>query len=282
LLESAVRSVADLDEPDELNPIRARVRADEAALVAVGLEPGAAARRARARIFGSRPGTYGAGLAVALDTGRWKDRDELAGIFLGWSGYAYGAQGGVFAEQSLRERLARVDAVVHNQDNREHDVLDSGEYYEFLGGLGAAVELARGAPAPLYHGDHSNPASPRVRALREELARVLRSRALNPKWIAAARRHGYKGGAEMAATVEYLLGFAATTALVDDYQFALVGDAYVLDPQSRAFFGEHNPAALREITERLLEAMQRGLWREPGAYREALEDVLLDTEEGAA
>jgi len=283
LLESAVRSVAELDEPEEQNPIRARVRADEAALVAQGHERDTAARRARARIFGSRPGTYGAGLGGALDTGRWQDRDELARIFLGWSGYAYGVDGGgVHAEQSLRERLARVDAVLHNQDNREHDVLDSGEYYEFLGGLGAAVELTRGAPAPLYHGDHANPAAPRVRALREELARVLRSRALNPKWIAGARRHGYKGAAEMAATVEYLFGFAATTALVEDYQFALLGDAYVIDGDSRAFFAEHNPAALREITGRLLEAMQRGLWREPGAYREALEDVLLDTEEGAA
>jgi cobaltochelatase CobN len=283
LLESALASVAELDESDEQNPIRARVRADEAALVASGLEPGAAARRARARIFGSRPGTYGAGLSPLLDTGRWQDRADLARVFLDWSGYAYGAElGGVPAGQSLRERLARVDAVVHNQDNREHDVLDSGEYYEYLGGLGAAVELARGAPAPLYHGDHANPAAPRVRALREELARVLRSRALNPKWIAAARRHGYKGGSEMAATVEYLFGFAATTALIEDYQFALIGDAYVLDADSRAFFAEHNPAALREITGRLLEAMQRGLWREPGAYRETLEDVLLDTEEGAA
>ena len=283
LLDSAVRSVAALDEPDEQNPIRARVRADEAALVARGVDATEAARRARLRIFGSRPGAYGAGLGTLIETGRWREREDLARAFLAWSGYAYGAElGGIPAERSLGERLAQVDAVLHNQDNREHDVLDSGEYYDFLGGLGAAVELSRGAPVPLYHGDTANPAAPRVRALREEVARVLRSRALNPKWITAARRHGYKGASELAATVEHLFGFAATTALVEDYQFALIGDAYVLDAETRAFFVEHNPAALRDIASRLLEAMQRGLWREPGAYREALEDVLLDAEEGAA
>jgi cobaltochelatase CobN len=175
-----------------------------------------------------------------------------------------------------------VDAVLQNQDNREHDVLDSSDYYEFQGGLGAAVERARGRAVALYHGDNSNPAAPRVRLLREELARVLRSRVVNPKWIAAARRHGYKGAAEMAATVEYVFGYGAATGLVEDYQYALVSEAYVLDADNRRFLGEQNPAALREMTERLLDAMQRGLWREPGAHREQLEQVLLDAEEGSA
>jgi cobaltochelatase CobN len=283
LLDSAVRCVSELDEPDEQNPLRARVRADQATLAARGLDAAEAARRARQRIFGSRPGAYGAGIGPLIDAGGWQRRDDLARAFLRWSSYAYGGEHEVMSDElGLGERLAQVDAVVHNQDNREHDLLDSAEYYEFLGGLGAAVELSRGAPAPLYHGDHANPGAPRVRLLREELARVLRSRALNPKWVAGARRHGYKGASEMAATVEYLFGFAATTALVADYQFALLSDAYVLDAESRAFFAEHNPGALREITARLLEAMQRGLWREPGAYRDALEDVLLDAEEGPA
>jgi cobaltochelatase CobN len=142
------------------------------------------------------------------------------------------------------------------------------------------VELLRGRAPALYLGDHHNPEAPRVRSLQEQVARVLRSRVVNPKWIAAARRHGYKGAAEMAATVEYLFGYGATTGVVDDYQFALVSDAYLLDADNREFLNEHNPAALREMTERLLEAMQRGLWREPGEHREALETLLLDNEEG--
>jgi cobaltochelatase CobN len=283
LFDSALRSVAELDEPSEQNPVRARVLADQRALVASGVDAAEAARRARYRVFGSRPGAYGAGLQSLIDSGRWADRGELADAYLGSSAYAYAAEAAaVPARESLESRLAQVDAVLQNQDNREHDVLDSSDYYEFQGGLAVAVERLRGRPATLYHGDHANPAAPRVRLLDEELARVLRSRVVNPKWIAAAQRHGYKGAAEMAATAEYLFGYAATTALVHDYQFAMLTDAYLLDADNRRFLGEFNPAALREITERMLEAMQRGLWREPGAYREQLENLLLDVEEGAA
>jgi cobaltochelatase CobN len=287
LFDSAVRSVAELDETDEQNPVRARVRADERALQSKGVEAVLAARQARYRVFGSPPGAYGTGLASLLDSGRWRDRQDLAQVFLAWSAHAYGgdasaAEGyGVPARSSLEAQLQAVDAVLHNQDNREHDVLDSSDYYEFLGGLAASVELVRGRPAALYHGDHANPAAPRVRSFGEEIARVIRSRVVNPKWIAGARRHGYKGASEMAATVEYLFGFAATAGLVEDHQFALVSDAYLLDEQNRRFLVEHNPSALREMTERLLEAAQRGLWREPGERRAALEELLLDVEEGA-
>jgi cobaltochelatase CobN len=117
--------------------------------------------------------------------------------------------------------------------------------------------------------------------LREEISRVVRSRVVNPKWIAGVRRHGYKGASEMAATVDYLFGYDAATGVIDDHQYALVSDAYLLDADNRAFLHEHNPSALREMTERLLEAMQRGMWQEPGHHREALEALLLDVEEGA-
>jgi cobaltochelatase CobN len=147
--------------------------------------------------------------------------------------------------------------------------------------MSAAVEVARGTQPALYHGDHSNPEAPRVRSLREEVARVIRSRVVNPKWLDGARRHGYKGAAEMAATVDFVFGYDAATDVVDDHQYALISDAYVLDQDNRSFLSEHNPSALREMTERLLEAMQRGMWREPGTYRSALEDVLLDAEESA-
>jgi cobaltochelatase CobN len=283
LLDAAVRAVAELDETDDVNPLRARVRSDEQALLVQGVAREEAAHRARFRIFGSKPGAYGAGLQGMIDHGIWRDRRDLGAVYLEWGGYAYGAaEAGVPAREALHTRLSNVDAVLHNQDNREHDVLDSGDYYEFHGGLGAAVELARGRPAALYHGDHHNPEAPRVRSLREEISRVIRCRVVNPKWIAGARRHGYKGAVEMAATVDYLFGYGATTGLVDDYQYALVSDAYLLDSSNRAFLAEHNPSALREMTERLLDAMRRGMWQKPGAHREALESLLIDAEEGAA
>ncbi|MEO8178747.1 MAG: cobaltochelatase subunit CobN [Deltaproteobacteria bacterium] len=284
LFDCAVGAVAELaDESDAQNPVRARVQKDEAALRERGVDPAQAARRARFRIFGSKPGAYGAGLQHLIDRGAWQDRQDLSGAYLAASQYAYGAsEAGVPARESLETRLASVDAVLQNQDNQEHDVLDSSDYYEFQGGLSLAVELLRGRPAALYHGDHHDPEAPRIRSLKQEVARVVRSRVVNPKWIAAARRHGYKGASEMAATVDFLFGYGATTDVVDDHQFALLSDAYVLDADNRRFLTEHNPSALREMTERLLEAMQRGLWREPGAYRQALETLLLDTEEGAA
>jgi len=283
LFDSTVCAVAELDESEAQNPVRARVQRDEAALCDRGLEPSEAARRARFRIFGSQPGCYGAGLQSLIDRGAWQDRGDLSSAYLAASQYAYGAlEAGVPARESLETRLASVDAVLQNQDNQEHDLLDSSDYYEFQGGLSSAVEALRGRPVALYHGDHHDPEAPRIRSLKEQVARVVRSRVVNPKWIAAARRHGYKGASEMAATVDFLFGYGATTGVVEDYQFALLSDAYVLDAGNRDFLSEHNPSALREMTARLLEAMQRGLWREPGRYREALETLLLDSEEGAA
>jgi len=282
LVDAAVRAVAELDEPASVNPIRARVLADRAALEATGVAPEDAARRARFRIFGSKPGAYGAGLQALIDGGAWRDRSQLGEAFLDWGGYAYGVdERGAPARELLRSQLGHVDAVLQNQDNREHDVLDSDDYYQFQGGISAAVELARGERPALYHGDHSNPAAPRIRSLREEIGRVFRSRVVNPKWISGVRRHGYKGAAEMAATVDFLFGYDAATDVVDDYQYAALSDAYLLDADTREFLARENPSALREMTERLLEAMQRGMWQDPGAYRAALEDVLLDAEEGA-
>jgi cobaltochelatase CobN len=280
LLDAAIRAVADQDEPEHLNPLRARVLRDEAALVARDVTHEDAAARARTRIFGSKPGAYGAGVASLLERGAYRDASDLARAYLDWSGYSYGATGyGLHARSELETQLTHVDAVLHNQDNREHDVLDSGDYYEFQGGLASAIQHVAGRSAALYHGDHANPEAPRIRALHEEVSRVLRSRAVNPKWIAAAQRHGYKGASEMAATVEYLVGYSATTGVIEDHHFALVTDAYLLDADNRAFLAEHNPAALSEMTERMLDAIERGLWQNPGERREALADLLIDAEE---
>ncbi|HGN8601224.1 TPA: cobaltochelatase subunit CobN, partial [Pseudomonas aeruginosa] len=189
------------------------------------------------------------------------------------------ADDGTPARERFAQRLERLQAVLHNQDNREHDLLDSNDYYQFQGGMLAAVETLRGAPVASYHGDHSQPDNPRIRTLKEELNRVVRARAVNPKWIAGMKRHGYKGAFELAATVDYLCAFDATSELIDDHQYALLADAYLLDAETREFVRQHNPQALRDMAERLVEAQRRGLWQEPGAYREALENLLLDVEE---
>lgn len=280
LFDAAVQAVAALDEPDDLNPLAAKVRAERQSLLDAGLDTEAAARQAGWRIFGAKPGAYGAGVQGAIDGRLWQSREDLAEVYLNWGGYAYGGSDeGTAAREQFAQRLSQVQAVLQNQDNREHDLLDSNDYYQFQGGMLAAVESLSGAKAASYHGDHSQPDLPKIRSLKEELNRVIRSRAANPKWIEGVKRHGYKGAFEMAATVDNLFAFDATTELIDDHQYALLADAYVLDPSTREFIRQHNPHALRDMTERLLEAQQRGLWQEPGEYREALENLLLDIEE---
>jgi cobaltochelatase CobN len=280
LFDAAVQAVAALDEPDDLNPLAAKVRAEREALMLSGLDEDAARRQAGWRIFGAKPGAYGAGVQGAIDGRLWQSREDLAEVYLTWGGYAYGGSDeGTDAREQFAQRLSQVQAVLQNQDNREHDLLDSNDYYQFQGGMLAAVESLSGKVAASYHGDHSQPDLPKIRTLKEELNRVIRSRAANPKWIDGVKRHGYKGAFELAATVDNLFAFDATTQLIDDHQYALLADAYLLDPATRDFVREHNPHALRDMTERMLEAQQRGMWQEPGEYREALENLLLDIEE---
>jgi cobaltochelatase CobN len=214
-----------------------------------------------ARIFGAKPGSYGAGLQALIDTGAWETRGDITDAVLAWGGFAYG--NGAYGAAAVDEFVARLkatDAVLHNQDNREHDILDSDDYYQFQGGLAAAVETLKGTTPRLYHGDHARPEKPVIRALGEEIARVVRGRAANPKWIAGVMRHGYKGAFEIAATVDYLFAFAATTDAVQDHHFDQLFDAYVGDDAVRRFMAENNAPALAEMAARFREAIDRGLW----------------------
>ncbi|MEO1197926.1 MAG: cobaltochelatase subunit CobN [Pseudomonadota bacterium] len=261
LFDSAVQAIADLDEPDDANPIAARVRREAETLRLGGMNGEVARRRAGYRVFGSMPGAYGAGLQALIDEHIWSERSDFADAFLAWGGFAYGggAQGSA-ARSELEARLAKVDAVVQNQDNREHDLLDSDDYYQFEGGLAATVEALKGAAPRIFHNDHSRPERPVIRSLEEEIARVVRGRAANPKWIQGVMRHGYKGAFEIAATVDYLFAFAATTHAVRDHQFDQLFEAYVQDEVVDSFIADANPPARIEIAERFLEAIERGLW----------------------
>jgi len=262
LFDSAVRAVAALDETEDENPIAARVIGEATDLRNQGLSAEDAALQAGFRVFSSMPGAYGAGLQALIDERLWESRDDFAEAYTAWSGFAYGrgTEGEALGETFTR-RLGSVDAVVHNQDNREHDLLDSDDYYQFEGGLSAAVERARGMMPVVYHNDHSRPEAPVVRTLEDEIARVVRARAANPKWIEGVMRHGYKGAFEIAATVDYLFAFQATTGAVKDHHFDLLFDAYLGDDDVRSFIADSNGPALAEITARFREALDRALWR---------------------
>ncbi len=259
LVDSAARAVQALDEPDETNPAAARMRGGENT----------------ARVYGSKPGAYGAGLQALIDERIWSSKADFAEAYLEWGGYAYGAGAeGARDREGLEQRLGQVEAVVQNQDNREHDLLDSDDYYQFEGGAAAAVETLQGRARPVYHNDHSRPERPVIRTLDDEIGRVVRSRVVNPKWIEGVKRHGYKGAFEIAATVDYLFAFAATTGAVKSHHFDMVHAAFLEDEEIRDFIAEHNAPALAEIAQRLGEAIERGLWQPRSNSARALIDRL--------
>jgi len=261
LFDRAVRAVGALDEPGDQNPIAAAMRADALSLVEEGKSENEAALAAGHRIFGSKPGAYGAGLQGLIDGGDWKDKNDLAKAFLNWGQYAYGDQArGTPERDRFAARLTNIDAVVHNQDNREHDLLDSDDYYQFEGGLAAAAEVLAGRQPHSYHNDHSRPERPLTRTLEEEISLVMRSRVVNPKWLNGVMRHGYKGAFEIIATVDYMFAFAATTGAVKTHHFDLAFAAFVADEKVSAFIKENNPYGYDEMVEKFGDALERGLW----------------------
>jgi cobaltochelatase CobN len=232
------------------------------------------------RIFGAKPGAYGSGILPLLESRNWRSDDDLAAVYLAWGGYAYGRSGmGVPAGDAMRRRFAAIEVAVKNQDNREHDIFDSDDYLQDHGGMVATIRALTGRQPHAWFGDSANPAAPRVRSLAQEAARVVRSRVLNPKWIQAMARHGYKGAFELAATVDYLYGYDATARVVEDWMYERVTAAYVADPEVRKFMEQSNPWALRSIAERLLEAHERGLWEAPSSSAlDSLRSAVLEGE----
>ena len=268
----ATALVAALEEPDADNPLAASARREGSS----------------ARVYGSAPGAYGAGLQGLIDSGQWKERTDLGAAFLNWSCWRYDSEaagagsGGLKAQADragLEQRLGAVQVVLHNQDNREHDLLDSDDYYQFQGGLSAAVERVSGRRPALWFGDHSRAARPRLHRLERELDKVLRSRVLNPRWIEAMQRHGYKGGFEMAASLDYLFAYDASTGRVPDWGYGAIADQWLGDGQVLAFLKSSNPWALRDMAERLLEAHHRGLWEGAQHHQlERLRQLVLESE----
>ena len=277
LFDSAVKAVADLDESPESNPLAAQVKQEIQDWESTGLSREEAKVRSHFRVFGSKPGAYGAGLQGIIEAQNWTDDADLATAYINWSSYAYTASSssnlagdvpevkqsewGCSAPEAFTKRLGQMQIVLQNQDNREHDILDSDDYYQFQGGMTAAIRNLQGKNPATYFGDNSIPENPKVRQLREEIARVYRSRAVNPKWIEGAMRHGYKGAFEIAATVDFLFAYDATANCVEDFMYEGIAQAYIFDEKVHAFIQSNNPWALRDMAERLLEARQRGLWQ---------------------
>jgi len=265
LFNAAVEKVAMLDEDDTKNPIKARFKSEQKEWIDKGLSEEQAYERALYRVFGSKPGAYGAGLQVLIDGQNWESQDDLAQVYINWSGYAYyGSQNeGRSAHKSFEKRLENIEVVIQNQDNREHDLLDSDDYYQFQGGMTSAVTKIKGEQPETYFGDHSRPDNPKIKTLKEELLKVYRSRVVNPKWMNGMRDHGYKGAFEMAATMDYMFAYDATTNQIEDFMYEGITEAYLFDEDNKKFIEKHNKWALKDMSERMLEAIQRDMWKNP-------------------
>jgi cobaltochelatase CobN len=262
LLDDAIRAVSELDEPPDQNYLRAHVEQD--------VDRHGDRRRATSRIFGSKPGAYGAGLLPLIDARNWRSDADLAEVYAVWGGYAYGrGLDGREARADMESSFRRIAVAAKNQDTREHDIVDSDDYFQYHGGMIATVRALTGRSPAAYVGDSAVTDAVRTRTLAEETKRVFRARVVNPKWIAAMQRHGYKGAFELAATVDYLFGYDATAGVVDDWMYTQLAQSYVFDVVNRTFMEKSNPWALRGITERLLEAADRGMWAKP-------DDAVLD------
>ena len=240
MFDAAVRAVSQLEEP-------------------IGENPLAGAPDAR-RIFGAAPGRYGVGLGARLAEGDWSTRDDLAAVYLAATSHAYGANGdGETAAGVFATRVADADAFVHAQDMPGQDALDSDAFAEHEGGFAAAAAMLDNAPA-VYHVDATRPGETRVRTIAEDVARALRARATNPRWLRGQMRHGHRGAAEIAETVDNLFAYAALTDAAPSRHFDLLFDATCGDEVLRAFLKSANPQAADAIARKFEEAARRGFW----------------------
>lgn len=201
-------------------------------------------------------------------------------MYTTWGGFAYGrGLDGAPAADDMRTAYRRITVAAKNTDTREHDIADADDYFQYHGGMVATVRALTGKSPEAYIGDSTRPESVRTRTLSEETSRVFRARVVNPRWLEAMRRHGYKGAFEMAATVDYLFGYDATTNVVADWMYEKLAESYVLDEQNRKFMEQSNPWALHGIAERLLEAAERDMWEHPEQRTlDGLRQVYLETE----
>ncbi|EJN06952.1 cobaltochelatase subunit CobN [Herbaspirillum sp. YR522] len=280
LIDDAVQAAIAADEPEHLNFVRRNYLRETAQSVAQGLGQAEAAARAGYRVFGAKPGSYGAGILPLIQERNWTDAADFAQAYVNWGGYAYGRRvQGADCRDAFRQRLGSVQVALHNQDNREHDIFDSDDYLQYHGGMIATIRALSGQQPRHYFGDSHDPGRAAVRDLKEETLRVYRSRVVNPKWLASIQRHGYKGGLELSATVDYLFGYDATAQVMDDWMYQQLADTYGFDPEMRAFLEQANPWAQNAIAERLLEAASRGMWEQPDeATLEQLRQLYLHSE----
>ncbi|WP_278522667.1 cobaltochelatase subunit CobN [Clostridium cochlearium] len=279
LVDKAVQMVAFLDEPDDKNYIAKHVREEIASAIAKGKEIKVAKEEACYRIFGSKPGTYGAGVNNLINTKKWKNFKDLGDVFTSWGCYVYGEKNyGKTSPEIFKKRLSNLDVAVKNIDNRERGMMDSDDFYSFHGGMIAAVKTHKGKESKAFIGDSSEIERVKTRTVSEEMRHEFRARILNPKWIESMKKHGYKGAGDISLTVDYAFGWDATAKAMDEWMYEDLAKKFVLDKNFTKWMKSVNPWALQNITERLLESIQRNMWNADKEMEQKIKKVYLRVE----
>ncbi len=279
LLEEAVNLVSQLDESEEINYIKKNMNEDIGQLLKEGYSLEESERLSKMRIFGCPPGTYGAGVGVLICSKQWDTREDLGRAYVNWSSYAYGSDfHGTKVENIFTQRMKKSEVTVKNESSIEIDMLESDDYFVYHGGLVAAVKYASGKDPKSYSGDASNPERVKIKNLKEETARIIRARILNPKWFEGLKRHGYKGAQEVSGAVDIFFGWDATAEVAEDWMYDRITETYIENRENREWLEEHNPHAVLNISERLLEANQRNMWRASQEKLEILRKIYLNIE----
>ncbi|WP_457742819.1 cobaltochelatase subunit CobN [Thermococcus sp.] len=279
LIDEAIEKVVTLDEPSEMNYIRKHYVEHIKKLIELGKSFEEAQRFARFRVFSAPPGAYGAGVNLAVESSGWRGDEDLAKVWIQWSGYAYGKDThGVEAHEALVLSLKEVDVINRNHMSDEHDPTNCCCYFAHHGGFKAAVDALTGKNAEVVQTDTRDISDPKIVEVKVELERVVRAKLLNERWIKEMKKHGYRGASEFSKKILHLYGWEATTKLIEDWVFDEIAQRYVLDEEMRRWFEEHNPYAMEEIARRLIEAYERGLWETSEEIIERLMEVYSEIE----
>ena len=278
-LDKAVQLVAALDESFEDNFVRKHVVEESKRLESEGADKEQAWRQASYRIFGDPPGAHGAGVSALLAARNWDNLGDIADVYVHWGAHVYGeGEKGQYRPDLFTSRMAKLEVTVSNIDNRESNLLNSDDYNAYRGGMIAAVRNFSGKMPKNYCSDSSDRQHVVIRTLDEEVKRLFRGEAINPKYIEGMKEFGYKGAGDLATYVDNCFQWDATSAVMEDWMYEKFAEKYALNEKMQQWFNEVNPWALRRIAEVLLEAEQRGLWQAKTETKQSLQELLLEIE----
>ncbi len=279
LIDAAVQMASEVDESDEDNYLRKHLKKDMAEMIKNGMSEDEAGERAMIRVFGEPPGTHGAGVNILVESSKWKDVSELAQIYITCGCSAYGRKWrGEKMPELFRHRLTNLDVAVKNQVDREIDLIDVDDGYAYLGGINA-VARAAGKEKPVnFLCDTSDPDRIKTRDLEHEIAYMLRTRVLNPKWIESMKEHGFSGANWVHEDINHVFGWDATSDVVEPWMYQSLTEHFLFDKDNLEWIKSENPYALRDILEDLLEAVDRGMWEPDAETLNRMKDIYLEAE----